>query len=182
METPSAQDTPLVKLTKSGKPRKPYVMTPARKEAFEKCRLARLAKQAAPDTSSEALPERVQRAKDQAQRIDKAMGVPEEAPAAVAPTIAPPKPALVPTPTQARFVPRKPKTVNFPGKEKPIPVRTITPKRGELDDPAQPEPVSVHIEDTETETEEQNDEDMGITDEQKGETPDEQQAAGKGTK
>jgi hypothetical protein len=32
------------KLTKSGKPRKPHVMTPARTAAFEKCRLARAEK------------------------------------------------------------------------------------------------------------------------------------------
>jgi hypothetical protein len=38
-ETPVPSEAP-VKLTKSGKPRKPFVMTPA----FEKCRLARLAK------------------------------------------------------------------------------------------------------------------------------------------
>jgi hypothetical protein len=61
-----------VKLTKSGKPRKPFVMTPARKEAFEKCRLARLAK-CAEVAGNATAPDNVQRAKDQAKRIDDAM-------------------------------------------------------------------------------------------------------------
>jgi hypothetical protein len=62
METPSQQDAPVIKLTKSGRPRKPYVMTQARKEAFEKCKLARLAKQTAPVAASTDLA-RVQRIK-----------------------------------------------------------------------------------------------------------------------
>jgi hypothetical protein len=75
METPSQQDAPVVKLTRSGRPRKPYVMTQARKEAFEECTLARLAKQAGPAAAStEPLLARVQLAKDQAKRIDSAMG------------------------------------------------------------------------------------------------------------
>jgi hypothetical protein len=104
METPSVQGIPIVKLTKSGKPRKPYVMTPARKEAFEKCRLARLAKQTSPEASSETLPERVQFAKDQAKRIDSAMGAPEDPPSVKAPVVAPAKPVLVRMSTLAKAV------------------------------------------------------------------------------
>jgi hypothetical protein len=70
-ETPAPLEAP-VKLTKSGKPRKPFVMTPARREAFEKCRLARLAKRAEAAGNVTA-PDSVQRAKEQAKRIDDAM-------------------------------------------------------------------------------------------------------------
>jgi hypothetical protein len=51
-------------------------MTAARKEAFDKCRQARLAKlQTYPATSEDATtPDRVQLANEQAQRIDQAMG------------------------------------------------------------------------------------------------------------
>jgi hypothetical protein len=86
---------PLVKLTKSGKPRKPYVMTPARKEAFERCKLARLAKHASSTSSSETQPERLQLAKDQANRIDSAMGT--AATETETPQVAPPKPILTRT-------------------------------------------------------------------------------------
>jgi hypothetical protein len=87
METPSQQDAPAIKLTKSGRPRKPYVMTQARKEAFEKCKLARLAKQTAQvEASTEPVLARVQLAKDQAKRIDSAMGMTEERETAVAPS------------------------------------------------------------------------------------------------
>jgi hypothetical protein len=79
METPSQQDAPVIKLTKSGRPRKPYVMAQARKEAFEQCKVARLAKQAAPAAASAGpVLARVQLAKDQAKRIDSAMGITEE--------------------------------------------------------------------------------------------------------
>lgn len=46
METPAKviQRKKEPKLTKSGVPRKPHVMTPARTKAFEKCRLARAEK------------------------------------------------------------------------------------------------------------------------------------------
>jgi hypothetical protein len=73
METGTPAVVAPVKLTKSGKPRKPYVMTEARKEAFEKCRQARLAK--LPTTSEDTtIPDRVQLAKEQAQRIDQGYG------------------------------------------------------------------------------------------------------------
>jgi hypothetical protein len=73
-----------VKLTKSGEPRRPYVMTEAKKEAFEKCRQARLGKLQAPPATSEdtATQDRVQLAKEQAQCMDQAMGQPPAEPKA----------------------------------------------------------------------------------------------------
>jgi hypothetical protein len=70
--------------------------------------------------------------------------------------------------------------VNFAGKEKPIPVRKTTPKRGDLDSPVQPAPVSTHVESTEAEPEEQEDVGMEIADDQEEETPDEQEGDGEG--
>jgi hypothetical protein len=150
---------PLVKLTKSGKPRKPYVMTPARKEAFERCKLARLAKYTSSTLSSESLPERIQLAKDQANRIDSAMGASDTD--RVVPQVAPPKPILTRTPTQSG-APKQ--AVRFAGKEKPIPVRKTTPKRADLDIPGQPAPVSTYVESTEADTEMEEEEEIEIPD------------------
>jgi hypothetical protein len=61
------------------------------------------------------------------------MGVPEDLPAVTAPVVAPAKPVLGRTPTLATPVRRAPKIVHFAGKEKSIPARKATPKRGELE-------------------------------------------------
>jgi hypothetical protein len=94
-----------VKLTKSGKPRKPYVMTPAREEALEKCRLERLANK--------------QPLKHQSVAV------------VTAPVVAPAKPILTCTPTLAKPMRRTPKSMNFAAKERRIPVRKTTRKRGD---------------------------------------------------
>jgi hypothetical protein len=140
METETAvpSEAP-IKLTKSGKPRKPFVMTPARKEAFEKCRLARLAKRAEAGTPAPAT-ENVQRAKEQAQRIDDAMGVtPTSVPAA-------------PSRTPRVVVPKKTQPVL---KEKKIPQRTTTPKRSALELKGDPHPIVSPDMDTEEDPEEE---------------------------
>jgi hypothetical protein len=170
---PSAQ--PLVKLTKSGKPRKPYVMTPARKEAFERCKLARLAKYTSSTSSSETLPERIQLAKEQANRIDSAMGTSDTD--RVVPQVAPPKPILTRAPTQSG-VPKQ--AVRFAGKEKPIPVRKTTPKRADLDIPGQPAPVSAHVESTEADTEMEEEEEIEIADNEEEEVQEGEETEGTG--
>jgi hypothetical protein len=89
---------PSDQIHKEWKARKPYVMTQARKEAFEKCNLARLAKQTAPvAASTESVLARVQLAKDQAKRIDSTMGITEEIEAVL--VSSPPVPA---TPVRCR--------------------------------------------------------------------------------
>jgi hypothetical protein len=134
----------------------------------------------------------VQLAKDQAKRIDSAMGITKEretvvassppvpGPLAILPAVAPARHILTRTPTQATTTRKVRKVVNFAGKERPIPVRKTTPKRGDLDCPVQLASVSAHVESTEAEPEEQEDEDMEIADDQEEETPDEQEGDGEG--
>jgi hypothetical protein len=140
METtlPVPSEVP-VKLTKSGKPRKPFVMTPARQAAFEKCRLARLAKRAEA-RAQVADPETVQRAKEQAQRIDDAMNV-----------TSPPAPApLAPKPVAKKSQPAL--------KEKKIPQRKNTPKRSMLEVERDPNPIVSTDVDTDEDPEEEAEE------------------------
>jgi hypothetical protein len=105
---------------------------------------------------------------------------PMPAPLAILPAVAPAKPILTRTPTQATTTRKVRKVVNFAGKEKPIPVRKTTPKRGDLDSPVQPASVSAHVESTEAEPEEQENEDMEIVDDQEEEAPDEEEGDGEG--
>jgi hypothetical protein len=128
-----------VKLTKSGKPRKPFVMTPARQAAFEKCRLTRLAKRAEAGAQV-ADSETVQRAKEQAQRIDDAMNVPP-------PPVAAP---LVRKPVAKKSQPAL--------KEKKIPQRKNTPKRSMLEVEREPNPIVSTDVDTEEDPEEETEE------------------------
>jgi hypothetical protein len=155
--TPVPSEAP-IKLTKSGKPRKPFVMTPARKEAFEKCRLARLAKRAEAGAPTPAT-ENVQRAKEQAQRIDDAMGV-------------------TPTSVPRAVVPKKPQPVL---KEKKIPQRKRAPKRSALELQGDPHPiVSPDMDTDEDPQEETEDVEPAEIDEETPNAEEEDEDAGEG--